>query len=109
MSKLKDGDFSNYIEQLQQESLDKLRNKIQQNSQQLNKTNEDFNKTDSNDKAINKKLKQNFYKNRQTNQNNKTTNYQTKESQLIYNSRVKKGIVLQIIAFIVVFILTLFI
>lgn len=41
MSKLKDGDFVNFIEQLQQENLNKLRNNIQQNPQKpnyLNKT-----------------------------------------------------------------------
>lgn len=113
MSKLKDGDFVNFIEQLQQESLNKLRNNIQQNPQKLNylnKTNKDINKIDNNNKAvINKKLKQNSYTNKIINQNRKTTTYQIKDPQIIYNSRIKKGIVIQIITFIVVFILTLFI
>lgn len=73
MSKLKDGDFVNFIEQLQQESLNKLRNNIQQNPQKLNylnKTNKDINKIDNNNKAvINKKLKQNSYTNKIINQN----------------------------------------
>lgn len=113
MSKLKDGDFVNFIEQLQQENLNKLRNNIQQNPQKpnyLNKTNKDINKIDNNNKAvINKKLKQNSYTNKIINQNRKTTIYQIKDPQIIYNSRIKKGIVIQIITFIVVFILTLFI
>lgn len=113
MSKLKDGDFVNFIEQLQQENLNKLRNNIQQNPQKpnyLNKTNKDINKIDNNNKAvINKKLKQNSYTNKIINQNRKTTAYQIKDPQIIYNSRIKKGIVIQIITFIVVFILTLFI
>lgn len=73
MSKLKDGDFVNFIEQLQQESLNKLRNNIQQNPQKLNylnKTNKDINKIDNNNKAvINNKLKQNSYTNKIINQN----------------------------------------
>lgn len=113
MSKLKYGDFVNFIEQLQQENLNKLRNNIQQNPQKpnyLNKTNKDINKIDNNNKAvINKKLKQNSYTNKIINQNRKTTTYQIKDPQIIYNSRIKKGIVIQIITFIVVFILTLFI
>ena len=107
MPRLKDGDFIDYVEQLQQESLRKLRSHIQQSIQEfeslnLNKqeenisnqkqnqsyntstfTNKSKNKVNNNDAVFNEERKQNSYKNTRSVKNNssKSRVYQTNNQQ----------------------------